>query len=327
MVHILWDGAPLLSTCSTALRGLSVKDMPGTGSQPFAGMSTEDEILVVHLGGLGDVCLSESVFLSLRGHFGNRLVALGNRRFFDLFGGYFTRTCGVESRHWLYLFSEKLTGPRWGRIVFVGKDRQGSIRSRWRAHSVEEPVFIDMYPEGAFDAPPFNDGMIVPGEKVHIEDYQLRQLSRAGIEPVRKEMVSKGARRVILYADEGFSKEKWPVENFVILREMVAKAGIDVRLMRSPELSFPVEGSLFFEDLADVKEFFAEGGVFVSNDSGMAHLAGACGLTTITIFTGFDPAVWHPRGRNFSLKAGADRVDVPSLGRMIRETVEDQENK
>ena len=52
--------------------------MPGTGPQFLAGMSTGDEVLVVHLGGLGDVCLSESVFLSLRRHFGDRLVALGN---------------------------------------------------------------------------------------------------------------------------------------------------------------------------------------------------------------------------------------------------------
>lgn len=293
--------------------------MPGTGPQSLAGMSTGNEVLVVHLGGLGDVCLSESVFLSLRRRFGDRLVALGNRRFLDLFGGYFVRTHGVESRHWLYLFSEKLTGPRWGTIVFIGKDRHGSIRARWKAHSIREPVFIEMYPEGAFGAPCVDDEAIVPGETVHIEDYQLRQLSRVGIEPARKEIVPKGARRVILYAEEGFSKEKWPVENFVALREMLGGAGVDVCLMRPPEESLTVEGSLFFEDLADVKEFFGGGGVFVSNDSGMAHLAGASGLTTITIFTGFDPAVWHPRGRNTSLRTRVDKVDIESLAGMVVE--------
>ncbi|OPY03071.1 MAG: Glycosyltransferase family 9 (heptosyltransferase) [Syntrophorhabdus sp. PtaB.Bin047] len=291
--------------------------MTGTGTQPFSEMSTRDEVLVVHLGGLGDVCLSESVFLSLHRHFGDSLVALGNRRFLDLFGGHFARTHGVESRHWLYLFSEKLTGPRWRRIVFVGKDRRGSLRSRWKAHSVKEPVFIDMYPEGAFDSPPSGDVTGAPVETVHIEDYQLRQLSQAGIEPARKEIVPKGARRVILYAEEGFSKEKWPVENFVALRELLGRGGIDVYLMRPPELSLSTEGSIFFEDLADVKVFFGGGGIFVSNDSGMAHLAGASGLTTITIFTGFNPAIWHPRGRNISLKTGVDGTDVESLARTI----------
>lgn len=297
--------------------------MPGTRSQLLSEMSTGDEVLVVHLGGLGDVCLSESLFLSLRGHFGDRLVALGNRRFLDLFPEYFSRTHGVESRHWLYLFSEKLAGPRWGRIVFVGKDRRGSIRSRWKVHSVEEPLFIDMYPEGAFDSPPPRDGTAAAGETVHIEDYQLRQLSAVGMEPVRKEIVPKWARRVILYAEEGFSKEKWPVENFIALREVLEGAGIGVCLMRPPELSLSDRGSIFFEELADVKEFFGGGGIFVSNDSGMAHLAGACGLTTITIFTGFDPAVWHPRGRNISLRRLMERVEVSSIKELICKTIDE----
>ncbi|OPY01501.1 MAG: Glycosyltransferase family 9 (heptosyltransferase) [Syntrophorhabdus sp. PtaB.Bin184] len=291
--------------------------MRDTGSQPLAGLSTGDEVLVVHLGGLGDVCLSESIFLSLRRHFGDRLVGLGNRRFLDIFRSYFARTHGVESRHWLYLFSEKLTGPRWGRIVFIGKDRNGSIRARWKAHSTGEPVFIEMYPDGAFDSRPLNDGTAAAGEAVHIEDYQLRQLSAVRIEPARKEIVPKGARRVILYPEEGLSKDKWPVENFVALRQMLGEAGVDVCLMRPPELSLSLKGSLFFQDLADVKEFFGSGGVFVSNDSGMAHLAGASGLTTITIFTGFDPAVWHPRGRNISLRTRVDKVDIESLAGIV----------
>lgn len=286
-------------------------------------MPDNDEILVVHLGGLGDVCLAESTFLSLREHFGNCLVALGNRRFLDLFSGCFTRTHGVESRHWLYLFSEKLTGPRWKRIVFIGKDRQGSIRKRWRAHSVEEPIFIDMYPAGAFgELSAVGTAGGGTGEGVHIEAYQLAQLPALGIEPVIRKIPPNRADRVILYPEEGFSKEKWPVESFVTLFHLLEEKGVNALLLRPPELSVPVEGSLFFEDLGDVKRFFGEGGLFLSNDSGMAHLAGACGLATITIFTGFDPAVWHPRGRNISLRPGVDEVSTESLAGLIHRDAE-----
>ncbi len=283
-------------------------------------MPDSDEILVVHLGGLGDVCLAESTFLSLREHFGNRLVALGNRRFLDLFVAYFKRTHGVESRHWMYLFSEKLTGPRWKRIVFIGKDRQGSIRRRWRLHSAQEPLFIDMYPDGAFGELPGGG----TGEGVRVEAYQLQQLRAFGIEPVVREIPPKRVGRVILYPEEGFSKEKWPVENFVALFHLLRDKGVNTLLMRPPGLSVPLEGSLFFEDLGDVKRFFEEGGLFLSNDSGMAHLAGACGLFTITIFTGFDPAVWHPRGRNISQRSGIDRIDVESFAEMIWKSLGDQ---
>jgi len=282
-------------------------------------MPHNDEVLVVHLGGLGDVCLAQSLFLSLRGHFGDCLVALGNRRFLDLFSGYFTRTHGVESRHWLYLFSEKLTGPRWKRIVFIGKDRQGSIRKRWRAHSAEEPLFIDMYPDGAFGPEDPRDAGGSARDAMHIEAYQLHQLPAYGIKPARANIIAKKVNKVILYPEEGFSKEKWPVENFIALLHLLRGRGVNTLLLRPPELSLPVEGALSFEDLSEVKGFFGEGGLFVSNDSGMAHLAAACGLHTITIFTTFNPAIWHPMGRNISLRTGVDEVEVASLAEMIRQ--------
>lgn len=282
-------------------------------------MLDKEEVLVVHLGGLGDVCLSESVFLSLREHFGDCLAALGNRRFLDLFGGYFKRTQGVESRHWLYLFSERLTGPRWRRIVFVGKDRQGLIRQRWKVYSEEELIFIEMYPEGAFGPLTRGEARRVDavGAAVHIEDYQLAQLNTFGIAPRRKTIAGGRDDRVILYPEAGFSKEKWPVENFASLFRSLKERGTGAVLLRPADLSVPLKETVFFEDLSEVKNFFGEGGLFISNDSGMAHLAGACGLSTVTIFTGFDPAIWHPRGRNISLKTGVDRIDVKSITKLI----------
>lgn len=282
-------------------------------------MLDKEEVLVVHLGGLGDVCLSESVFLSLREHFGDCLAALGNRRFLDLFGGYFKRTQGVESRHWLYLFSERLTGPRWRRIVFVGKDRQGLIRQRWKVYSEEELIFIEMYPEGAFGPLTRGEARRVDavGAAVHIEDYQLAQLNTFGIAPRRKTIAGGRDDRVILYPEAGFSKEKWPVENFASLFRSLKERGTGAVLLRPADLSVPLKETVFFEDLPEVKNFFGEGGLFISNDSGMAHLAGACGLSTVTIFTGFDPAIWHPRGRNISLKTGVDKIDVKSITKLI----------
>jgi hypothetical protein len=49
----------------------------------------------------------------------------------------------------------------------------------------------------------------------------------------------------------------------------------------------------------------------------MAHFAGVCGLFTITIFSDFEPVIWHPRGGNISLRQGIDRVDVPVLEEII----------
>ena len=95
-------------------------------------------------------CRNRSFFL-FRNSSVIALLGSATRRFLDLFKEYFVRVEGVESRKWLYLFSEKLDGPRWRRIIFIGKDREGILRNRWQAHSEEKIIFIDMYPENAFE--------------------------------------------------------------------------------------------------------------------------------------------------------------------------------
>jgi ADP-heptose:LPS heptosyltransferase len=281
------------------------------------------EILLIHLGGLGDVCLSESLFLSFQKQFGDCLVGLGNKRFLDLFKEYFVRVEGVESRRWLYLFSPKLAGPQWRRIIFIGKDRGGILRNRWQAHSKEEIIFVDMYPENAFTMSPPPCRPQEPGDtrEMHIEDYQLAELMRYGIEPSRKTIFPKKSSRVIVYPEKGFEKEKWHPDNFVSLYRLLKARDLDVILLESLGLTINVDKKIFFENLTEVEQFFSKGGIFVSNDSGMAHLAGSSGLFTITIFTGFDPAVWHPRGRNTSLVQGQGLPDPSFLEKLIAQTI------
>jgi len=81
-------------------------------------------------------------------------------------------------------------------------------------------------------------------------------------------------------------------------------------MLESSGLNIPVENKVCFEDLSKIKDFFYSDGIFVSNDSGMAHLAALCGLSTITIFIDSDPLVWHPRGDNHSIKKDAKTICV-----------------
>ncbi len=277
----------------------------------------------MHLGGLGDVCLSESVFLSLRNHFGNTIVAVGTKRFFRLFPAeYFLRIHGVESRHWLYLFAKEPTDIRWKRVIFIGKDRRGDLRGRWQEISLDPMIFIDMYPDkavsdqqSAFST--INDG----NENVHVEEYQLAQLAQFGIEAVKKGIPRRKSPRVILYPEKGFEKEKWEPEHFLTLYRSLRSKGIQTQMMLPADLKVDISGTLSIDDLNDVRDFFDEGGIFVSNDSGMAHLAGAFGLLTLTIFTDYDPRVWHPRGANISLKRGRDPVDCNVIETIIMDNL------
>lgn len=286
------------------------------------------------------MCLSESTFLSLSLYFQKNIYALGYPRFFNFFQEYFKTIYSVESAKWLYLFSDYPSETTWKRIIFIGKDRNGELRRRWQAISEEELIFIDMYPDEAFNVQRsmFGDSARQEGEKlegledesfqprtqnpelrtkIHIEDYQLIQLDHYGIKQVKREITSRARNRVILYPEVGVTKSKWRYDNFIELYHSLKKRGIEVYILKSLGLDLAIQDAISIEDLADVQSFFNDGGIFVSNDSGMAHFAGFCGLLTITIFSDFDPAIWHPRGENISLRQGIDRIDIPALEALI----------
>ena len=302
------------------------------------------------MGGLGDMCLSESAFLSLSQHFQKNISALGYPRFFNFFQRYFKTIYSIESAKWLYLFSDYPSETTWKRIVFIGKDRNGDLRRRWQAISEDHLIFIDMYPGSTTDhmmgdhptpggteatdnhSTPitrdslgrFNNAPLVPhpyqssvGVTVHVEDYQLMQLEHYGIKPIIKEIRSSPRNRVILYPEAGVTKSKWHHENFIKIYHSLKKRGIEVHILESLGLNLIIQDKICIEDLGTVQTFFNDGGIFVSNDSGMAHFAGICGLLTITIFSDFDPAIWHPRGENISLRQGIDRVDAHTLESLI----------
>ncbi len=285
-----------------------------------------EETLLIHLGGLGDMCLSESAFFSLSEYFGEGIVALGYTRFLRLFECYFKRIERVELAKWLPLFSQNKPDIKWKRIVFIGKDRGGALRKKWGKMSRDPMIFIEMYPEkegsriqGVEDSSERKHNVrecvfrVSPQRKCHVEDFQLLQLEGYGVEARKREITMNRSKRIILYPEKGFKKEKWAYENFIELYRALKDKGADVYMLASIGLEKELEGALFFEELTDVKGFFEAGGIFVSNDSGMAHLAGMCGLYTVTIFTDFDRDVWHPRGYGIWLQSGKDVIDVPSM--------------
>jgi len=273
-------------------------------------MMNRSDILLIHLGGLGDVCLSESTFLSLSRHFGERIIALGNKRFLQLFDEYFKDIESVETRQWMYLFAKGGSKHIWEQIIFIGKDRQGRLRKRWQRLSRLPLIFIDMYPEIATDK---THGAQSEKDVLHVESYQLRQLSSYNINPLIKTITPRHSQQVILYPETGFTKEKWDVSNFITLSERLQSQGIRVSVLQALDTPISVQNRIYIRDISRVKDLFQQGGIFVSNDSGMAHLAGACGLSTITLFSQYNPRIWHPRGTNISYVLGNNTVTIDTL--------------
>jgi ADP-heptose:LPS heptosyltransferase len=59
-------------------------------------------------------------------------------------------------------------------------------------------------------------------------------------------------------------------------------------------------------------------GLFLGNDSGIAHLAAACGTRTLAVFGPTDPAQWSPVGRHVrALRAPTGRMDDLSVDEVV----------
>ena len=67
-------------------------------------------------------------------------------------------------------------------------------------------------------------------------------------------------------------------------------------LVTPPELLLPGVPSVSISGLPEMAAFLSRGGLFFSNDSGMAHLAARCGLFPLTLFWEADPDIWRPKG-------------------------------
>jgi ADP-heptose:LPS heptosyltransferase len=241
-------------------------------------MNGPQTVLLIHPGGLGDLCLAESAFLSLHRYFGSSITAVGRQRALALFSRYFGLIASIDSRAWGYLFSENGEGPRWGTIVFFGKDRSGAIRKRLQAIS-GRLIFIEMYPD----------------QSVPVEDFQLKQLPFFAIPAVRKVIPLKKGKNIIVYPERTYRKEKWQVEHMLEVYRRLKDSGYSALLMAPHGQVLPDPDLVSPEDLANVAAFFTKGGYFLSNDSGMAHFAARCGMCALTLFPGIDPVVWRPR--------------------------------
>jgi ADP-heptose:LPS heptosyltransferase len=265
-----------------------------------------DKVLLLHLGGLGDVCLSESTFLSLSRRFPEGLAAVGYTRFLELFQGYFSSIHSIDGREWLYLFSDHVEGPAWNRIILIGKDRSGSFANRLVRFSREDFLFVDMYPEGG---------------SLHVREYQLTQLGTLGVDPAVKSGRRLSGDALILYPEKGYHKQKWPYEKFLEVYDHLLQEGVSTLLLEPFDTEFPHKNSFRFNRLSDLRSFLETAGTFVSNDCGVAHLAATCGLATITLFHEADPAIWHPLGNNHSIRCSFNSPSVEELVDTIMKTM------
>lgn len=293
-------------------------------------MTTDPKpVLVVSLGGLGDLLTRWPLWQSVRRSFpGARVVHLGtprHARLLDVAG-----LCD-EARD----FDAALRRPpaTAGTLVSALGARGAAWAVRLaREAGAERLVSIEPFPG--------EEARVPVG--VHIE----RRIAAAGLaepgplecripEPLRRWAAGRlaergldGARTVAIHRGSGSPAKNWPRERFEDLAAALGARGSGVLFLegeaeaegRPPE----APGAARFSglDLAQAAALLSACRAYVGNDSGVSHLAALLGVPTTVLFGPTDPAVWAPRGRRVTVLAG--RIPCAPCGRERMRTCGDR---
>ena len=108
-----------------------------------------------------------------------------------------------------------------------------------------------------------------------------------------------GPTRILLHPGSGSPRKNWPVEKWAEVaawlrtnpgHEVIVCAG-EAETGRGFAGLGPVRSGL---DLAQLEELLGGCSLFLGHDSGVSHLAAACGVPSVLLFGPTDPAVWAP---------------------------------
>lgn len=162
----------------------------------------------------------------------------------------------------------------------------GSSREEFRAalsalgHRVR---FLPALPTAALD-----------GQLLHAVDFYLQS---AGAPPGASPRLPYAAEPEAFAAIHPFSgspKKNWPIARFKTLAGLLAPS-LEVQWCAGP--AEELHGAHRFPDLAAVAAWLARAAIYIGNDSGISHLAAACGIPVVAMFSTTDPRVWSPRGK------------------------------
>ena len=185
-----------------------------------------------------------------------------------------------------------------GRHALEELSRFDSIVS-W--YGTNRPEFREAVSHLPFD---FHDALPREG-RIHAVDFYMAQVSGPEGAVPRIPCPRENRGFIAIHPFSGSPAKNWPLEKY---RALAASLDRPVQFCAGPEER--LDDAVRFDDLYDVASWLASARVYVGNDSGISHLAGAVGTPVVAIFQTSDPAVWAPRGPSVAVLREPDVEQV-----------------
>jgi ADP-heptose:LPS heptosyltransferase len=121
---------------------------------------------------------------------------------------------------------------------------------------------------------------------------------------------------VVIHPGSGSVRKCWPLERFLALAEALSRRGFDGRFVTGEadaRLAAGIRGTALpprwdlreSPALDDLAAWLESAPLYVGNDSGVTHLAAACGAPAVALFREEFAVPWRPTGRTEVLAAEA----------------------
>ncbi|WP_447970854.1 glycosyltransferase family 9 protein [Nitrospira sp. M1] len=290
--------------------------------------------LIIHPGALGDVLLSRVTMCGLRRAFPqNILIWVGNSEIGDLLlnAGEVDRTLSIEGRFLADLYGDT---DQWSlgtgevlkscsHIVCWFDDPGDAISQRLTVFGIDSVIIQS----------PFAKQLVCR----HFEDRYLETLHEWNIEPPTQpcsglrvclpsnEKVTLGKskclsaeniQRIAVHPGSG-SPHKCTSPSILaaLISQLSQEERTALTILEGPVDAKPVDQlcSLLSpgiyevereQSLTTIAQFLADYDLFIGHDSGLTHLAVACGVPTIILFGPTDPERWAARGQHVAVVQG-----------------------
>jgi len=150
----------------------------------------------------------------------------------------------------------------------------------------------------------FHTALPAEGCPLHAADFYLSQVGAPlGATPTLR-LPRRDEGFLAIHPFSGSARKNWPLDSF---RAVASAVNLPVQWTAGPEEALPE--AVRFDDLWDLAQWLAGARAYLGNDSGISHLAAACGVPCVCLFGPTDPAIWAPRGDAVTILRAPVAVD------------------
>ncbi len=247
--------------------------------------------LVVHTGGIGDSLLFCPSLVRLNEDGPVHAAGIRSRLLVAEVAGLLEASHDLDDTGFHSVFStpsptlERFLHPFQRAIVWMKDD--GAIRGALQSCGVRDVLVFPGLPPSDW--------------RRHASHYYASCLGYEDLPPLRLPIApGDHTHDVLIHPGSGGKRKNWQVTCYREVADALVSQGRDVAWIAGPaeeNMELPHSARVLrTASLVTLARELTATRLYIGNDSGITHLAAACGCPTIAIFGPTDPAVWAPLG-------------------------------